>query len=318
MDNIQDFIRKTPWANSKFEALHGDASPRKYYRLSSDTSSVILMDSKECIELINPFINISNYLRKYGFSSPEIYEIDHSSGYILLEDFGDNTFYKFIQEKPNEIGKIYKTALDLLLAFKEIPDENICSKYDSVFLIKELSYFIDWYCPYVGISLSDQQKVCFYEIWNQILDNIQKTTSNYVFVHKDFHGGNLLVLPNRKGYKSIGLIDFQSAKFGNELYDLISFLYDCRVTVPAQLQENLKNYYFRNSGIDSHGLATSFKIFIVQRNLKILGNFSKIYLTRSNNNYLKYIPNVWNLIKHNIDIEQLKDLKQWLNVFSKS
>lgn|GEM_PF-5930011 len=52
---------------------------------------------------------------------------------------------------------------------------------------------------------------------------------------------------------------------------------------------------------------------IVQRNLKILGNFVKEYLTRKNPEYLIYLSNVWRLIRNYINVEQLVDVKYWSN-----
>ena len=122
-----------------------------------------------------------------------------------------------------------------------------------------------------------------------------------------------MILSNRKGIKSIGLIDYQNAKFGNNLYDLISFLYDCRVLISNKLRRDLISHYIKNVNISKSVFNLTCKILIVQRNLKILGNFTKAYLTQSNPYYLKYLSNVWNTINNNLDIEPLEDIKGWLS-----
>lgn len=313
MEKIRSFIRLTKWNNSDFKLLQGDASPRKYYRVCDSSSSALIMDARFCKEIIRPFIEISNYLRIYGFSSPEIYEVDLTEGFVLIEDFGDTTLYRSLRYSSSEIEKLYELVINLLLDFSSISYNKLCPFYNEDFLFKELSYFTDYYLKFMNIELTGEQINAFNKSWEKPFLLLKSCTITPTFVHKDFHGGNLMLLPSRKGTSSVGIIDFQNAKFGNQVYDFISFFYDCRNPISNEFRLRAENLYIIKSGINRDTFDSLKKIFIVHRNIKILGNFTKVYLTQSNPYYLRYLSNTWTLINNDISIEFFDELKNWLN-----
>ena len=117
---------------------------------------------------------------------------------------------------------------------------------------------------------------------------------NNTFVHRDFHASNIMVYKNK-----LGLIDSQDAIIGNPLYDVASLIDDVRIKIPKNLQDNLFKYYFSKSKFkkkDQIYLKNDFDILSVQRNLKILGIFVRLYKRDNKSNYLKYLPYTWQLI----------------------
>ena len=100
--------------------------------------------------------------------------------------------------------------------------------------------------------------------------------------------------------KGLSLIDSQDAIIGNPLYDVASLIDDVRLKLPINLQENLLKYYIRKSKINNKGqfyLKNDFDILSVQRNLKILGIFVRLYKRDKKPNYLKYLPYTWALLE---------------------
>ena len=96
------------------------------------------------------------------------------------------------------------------------------------------------------------------------------------------------------------LIDSQDMIIGNPLYDVASLIDDVRIKLPSHTQEKLFNYYYRTSKIKKEkyeNLKNDFDILSVQRNLKILGIFVRLYIRDGKSNYLKYLPYTWSLIE---------------------
>lgn len=311
-DNIDNFLRRGRWRCADRDPLPGDASRRGYVRLRLNGRTVLLMDAREVKECVVPFVNVANYLRNHGLSAPEVYDVDYDAGLALIEDFGDNDFYARLKMNPSEIKVFYEGAVDLLRAFHQMPHVPLIPPYDSDFLRKELGHFIDWYLPLNGLTCTDEMRVSFFASWTMPLDYLRDHSSYHVFVHKDFHGGNLMWLPDRLGNRRIGIIDFQNAKFGSSAYDLVSFLYDCRVHTDWGLRHSLLERFHKGSGNDD-AFSTVCHILLVQRNIKILGDFARVYLADARPDYLRYLPNVWRLIGNSLGQPILADIKTWLD-----
>jgi aminoglycoside/choline kinase family phosphotransferase len=98
----------------------------------------------------------------------------------------------------------------------------------------------------------------------------------------------------------IGLIDSQDAVIGNPLYDVASLIDDVRIVIPKKVQDELFNYYFAKSRFkkkDKLNFKNDFDILSVQRNLKILGIFVRLFKRDKKSNYLRYLPYTWSLIE---------------------
>jgi len=117
---------------------------------------------------------------------------------------------------------------------------------------------------------------------------------NNYFTHRDFHASNIMI-----SKKKLSVIDSQDAILGNPLYDLASLIDDVRIKLPKNLQSNLYKYYVLKAKFTSkekNYLKNDFDILSVQRNLKILGIFVRLYIRDKKPNYLKYLPYTWLLI----------------------
>jgi aminoglycoside/choline kinase family phosphotransferase len=91
------FLAATAWNAAACEPLTGDASVRQYYRLRKDDRSIILMDASRIRESVTPFVRIAHHLHELGFSVPSVLARDDEKGFLLLEDFGDDTFARLLE-----------------------------------------------------------------------------------------------------------------------------------------------------------------------------------------------------------------------------
>ena len=171
-----------------------------------------------------------------------------------------------------------------------------------------------------GISNSAQKKLKIKKvkkILKKELDKVYKKLyfKNTTFVHKDFHASNIMI--NNRTY---GLIDSQDAIIGNPLYDVASLIDDVRVKLPKKLQENLIKFYHHKSKLRREkyqNIKNDYDILSIQRNLKILGIFVRLYKRDNKPNYLKYLPNTWNLIERRLKNPIFKNFNFFLNKYLK-
>lgn len=307
---ITEFLRKTNLVGYDVFPLAGDASDRKYYRLRHGKYSLILMDSSSTKETLRSFLSVREYLSDNKFSVPQVFHVDLNSGYLILEDFGDNLLDKYLILNPKDSEQIYGFAVDLLTSLSTLENPPF-PEFNKQFFMHELSIFTTWYMSFIGKPLKDKELVEFNECWSQPLKYLSIKDKMQVFVHKDLHCGNLFWLPDRPGIRNLGIIDFQSARRGSSVYDFTSLVYDCRLPLPQNLRKNLLNKYISNTGWDIQNFKNIYDIYIAQRNIKILGNFAHIYQQKENATYLNFLPNAWKLINKSLENHILEDVKAW-------
>ena len=179
-------------------------------------------------------------------------------------------------------------------------------KYTLSNLHKESDLFFDWYLKYF---LKNKKINKIKRILRSELNKVYKKLNykNDTFVHRDFHISNLMINKNK-----LGIIDSQDATIGNPLYDLVSVIDDVRIKLPNKLQNQLLDFYHKNSKLKNdliQKLKNDFDILSVQRNLKILGIFVRLHKRDNKDNYLKFLPHTWALIEKRLQNPALKSLK---------
>ncbi|MDB2550447.1 phosphotransferase [Rickettsiales bacterium] len=301
----------------KINSIPGDCSPRTYDRIFHKGNHFILMNAP--IDLINldPFIKIDNFLRDNDFLAPKIYQIDQKNGFLLSEDFGNNSFNHILSKyHGNDLiineSNIYKYATDLLIKLHKINLDHIdLPEYNNDLLLQELQIFIDYYLKLIKKhNLSYLETEDFKNIWLEIFDNL---SDNRFLVLRDYHADNLFFLDNNKDHKKIGLIDFQDAVLGSRAYDMVSFLQDARRDVSKDIQKNMIDYYIKESNIDDQQFIMDYNILSLQRNIKILGVFARQGLEYNNIKYLNLIDRVMEYILPILDQKNIfNNLKLFL------
>jgi len=305
----------------KILPIKGDASFRTFYRfILNKSSKIIVLATKEKYKNLIAYSSINKFLRDNKILAPKLYSHNFPRGLIVIEDFGDVSLYKILNKKKNKLT-IYKKIIDLLLKIQKInPKKKIkniyrgsykINKYSNKYLFKESNLFFDWYLP---LFLSKKKSLKIKARSNKILRKLYKRLnfSKSYFVHRDFHAQNLM-----KVGKKIGVIDSQDALIGNPAYDLVSLVDDVRIKTHIKLKNQIYNYYLKKASkifkINQKKFSEDFKILSVQRNLKIIGIFSRLFIRDKKKQYLKYIPYTWRLLEMRMDSNVFYELKKILN-----
>jgi aminoglycoside/choline kinase family phosphotransferase len=289
--------------NCKIKKISGDASFREFYRLKKNNkTSIIVSAKKDKYKNLIVYSVINNILNSNKIHAPKLISNHYRNSMIEISDLGDKSFYDFIVTRKNKLNK-YNSLIKLINKIQKIKTKSVykigkfkvkLSKYTPSHLHKESDLFFDWYLKY---CLKKKNIGKIKKLFRIELKKIYKKLifKNDTFVHRDFHISNIML-----DKKKLGVIDSQDAIIGNPLYDVASLIDDVRIKLPQDLQNNLFNFYFRNSKYKKEKikkLKNDFDILSVQRNLKILGIFVRLSKRDNKLNYLKYLPYTWLLIE---------------------
>jgi len=299
----------------KLKKISGDASFREFYRLKKNNkTSIIVSAKKEKFKNLAVYAVINNVLINNRINAPKLLSNHYKNDMIEISDLGELSFYDRVISKKNKLNS-YKSLIKLLIKMQKIKVkkyykfENLkikIPKYTSSNLHKESDLFFDWYLKYIfrKKKISKIKKILRSEL-NKVYKKLNY--KNNTFVHRDFHISNVMINKNK-----LGIIDSQDAIIGNPLYDVSSVIDDVRIKLPDKLQKQLFDFYHKNSKLKNdhiEKLKNDFDILSVQRNLKILGIFVRLYKRDNKDNYLKFLPYTWALIEKRLQNPVLKDLK---------
>jgi aminoglycoside/choline kinase family phosphotransferase len=303
------FLNTTRWRGIPAVPLVGDASFRRYYRLAGNRGSAVLMDAPPPQEDIGPFVAVAGLLRELGLSAPEVLAEDRAAGFLLLEDFGDDTYTRLLARGADEPA-LYRLAVDTLVALQRAAEPRSTPElapYDIERLLGEAALLVDWYRPLAG-ELHEE----YLALWRALLPDAMVAPPTLVL--RDYHIDNLMLLPNRSGVRSCGLLDFQDAVTGQPSYDLVSLLEDARRDIPGPLREAMTERYLAAfPGLDRSAFLRSAAIFSAQRNCKILGIFTRLWKRDGKCQYLAHIPRVWRLLEADLRHPALAPVAGWFD-----
>ena len=314
--SAQKFLSENNLTNCQIKKVAGDASFRSYYRVFFQEKTFILMFAPPSHEDVAPFIKIDEILVNNGFRAPKILAKNIDLGFILLEDFGDETYSKALQKNIAEEYFLYEKACDALIEIQKIPLKNIdILHYNHATLFREVMLFIDWYLPWKNHKISLQQIQDYKFYWIELFDKLSK--KNQALVLRDFHADNLMVLSNQNGFEAVGLLDFQDALIGSCAYDLLSLLEDARRDVDEKNKQKLFDYFISKANYNREDFLVDYEIISLQRNIKILGIFARLHLIDVKNQYINFIPRVKDFVERRLDKTNLisPQFKNFLKVY---
>ena len=289
----QQFLAGTDWADAGSSLLAGDASNRKYYRLSrtGPNDTAVLMDAPPSKgEDVRPFIRIANHLLSVGLSAPRIFARDEVNGFLLLEDLGDALFARAIPADPALEDLLYRAATDALIALHDHAPPQGLDVYDPTLLADMAALAFDWYADGAGKPDSSARQALHQEMTGLLAQHAADAT---VVIQRDYHAENLLWLPDRDGVARVGLLDFQDAMLGHPAYDLVSLLQDARRDVSGEIEARMIDRYTNRTGTDPDAYQTAYRCLGAQRNLRILGVFARLCIRDGKRGYVDLIPRVW-------------------------
>lgn len=308
MDKIKTWLETTAYKNYKIEIASADASFRKYYRLLSTDKTFILMDSSLEKGSLAPFIDVTSRLLAVDVNAPKILEKNLEEGFLIIEDFG-NTLYLNVLDASN-YKTLYSKAIDEIIKMQDADVTNL-PLYDKTFLHFEMDLMREWYLEKnLKVTLSEAQKKVIEEALDAISDVVLCQPQN-AFVHRDYHSRNIMLTSDGE----LGIIDYQDAMNGAITYDLVSLLKDCYIAYERQEIEKLALEFRDKKSVDASDaeFLKWFDFMGMQRHIKVLGIFSRLFLRDGKDGYLKDIPLT---LKYTIDAanryEETKELAKLL------
>jgi hypothetical protein len=312
-NRAREFLNSTVWSNAACDPLTGDASDRKYFRLQKDKQSAVLMDASSVLASVAPFIQISQHLHQLGFSVPAILARDEGKGLLLLEDFGDATFARLL-DNPCEPEKLYTLATDVLIALHRHPQAipKGLRTYHPEKMLEDIGLFLEWRTP----TISETGRKEFKTVWREVLSVAHQVPASLLL--RDYHVANLMLLPEREGVRQAGLLDFQDAYQGPITYDLVSLLEDARRDVPDNLREKMvARYLARSPALDRKAFETSLAILAALRHTRVLAIFEKLSRHEGKHEYKKlHSPRVERLLQRALRHPMLAGVKQWMERYA--
>jgi len=315
--DIDRFLSAAGWSGAARTPLAGDASARSYLRLRQGAESAVLMDSSASD--IAPFCRIARYLLGLGYSAPEILAEDSAGRLLLLEDLGNLSFIRCLED-PDGAGAVtlYGAAVDLLGELGRAPVGAAIAAMDAANLAAEIRLFAEWWPPHgsaQAATVKPTQLTAHADGWVAAWRDAHALalTLPKGLALRDFHAANLMWLPARHGVARVGLLDFQDAVAAPLAYDLVSLLQDVRRDVPEDLQAAMITRFLAAfPDLDAAAFRTSYAILGAHRNLRIAGIFSRLARRDGKRGYLDFLPQVWRHIAADIRHPALASVAEWL------
>lgn len=317
-DRINGFLDANGWAGAARTPLAGDASFRRYHRVALGNRLAMLMDAPPPVENVRPFARLARHLRDLGFSAPEIFAEDDTAGFLLIEDFGEQTYTRALANGAGEPA-LYELAVDVLIALHRLPPDRMIPSglpaYDDEPLLAEAFLMTDWYIPAVlGRQTAPDARQAYAEAWLSVFPAVHAQPRALVL--RDYHVDNLMILKDRRDIASCGLLDFQDALAGPAAYDLVSLIEDARRDIDPELAASLHHRYEAAfPEMDREAFGRAFAVLAAQRHAKVIGIFTRLWRRDGKPNYLVHIPRVWRLLERALETPALAPVAKWFEEY---
>jgi len=304
-----DFLAGCGWAGASILPLAGDASFRRYFRVVDGDRSAVLMDAPPPHEDPKPFVDVAEWLVGHGLSAPEILARDLDRGLLLLGDFGNARLRETLDEDPVRERELYELATDVLVHLHKHPPMPGLKPHGLAEWLEELKLFTDWYCPAVG---ADVDAEAYQSAWQEVLEPIANDGQGPVTVLRDYHAENIMLIGGRSGVAHFGLLDFQDALAGHPAYDLASVLEDARRDVSPAVERAMIDRYAAATG-HAQELEHAYWALAAQRNTRILGVFTRLWMRDNKPGYRRFQPRMWGLLERDLAYPHLKPVREWFD-----
>jgi aminoglycoside/choline kinase family phosphotransferase len=294
-DLVTDWVtRELRLSPRRIEPASSDASFRRYFRVFSDGGTHIVMDAPPGREDVRPYLNVTVMLETAGVHVPRVFEWDAARGLVLLEDLGTRPYLPALQT-DGDADLLYRDALEALADIQVRGRESAFQlpAYDREVLVREMALMPEWFCArHLQLELTRAQGEMLTAAFEFLV--AEALAQPQVFVHRDYHSRNLLITAKRNP----GIIDFQDALRGPVGYDLVSLLKDCYISWPRSRVEGWVREYrlmmheraSRSAGANDAQMLYWFDVIGIQRHLKVLGIFARLWYRDGKSGYLNDLP----------------------------
>jgi aminoglycoside/choline kinase family phosphotransferase len=283
------------FAGASIAPASADASFRRYFRVTRGADTYIVMDAPPDKEDSGPFVKVARLLGGMNLNVPMILARDMDRGFLLLSDLGSRQYLDALPEE-DAADRLYADALDSLRVM-QIGDPRASQglpRYDRPLLMREMQLTPEWFLQrHLGFSIDAAERAMLDQLFGSLADAALSQPA--VFVHRDYHSRNLLVTPE----DNPGILDFQDAVWGPVTYDLASLLKDCYIAwAPSRVRDWVLDY---RESLLAAGFAMSataaefvrwFDLIGLQRHIKVLGIFARLFYRDGKPQYLRDLPRV--------------------------
>ena len=280
---------------SRIEPASADASFRRYFRVTRAPHTYIVMDAPPDKENVAPFVRIARLLAGMGLNAPLILAQDAPRGFLLLSDLGSRQYLDEL-DAGRDVDRLYDDALRALVTLQttDVAAARGLPAYDAPLLSREMELLPEWFLGrHLGLTLEDADRALLRRLFDVLIEAALAQPAT--FVHRDYHSRNLLLTAEANP----GILDFQDAVFGPATYDAVSLLKDCYIAWPQERVHGwLMQYRSRllAAGLGFDGTAQQFVRYFdlmgLQRHLKVLGIFARLFYRDGKRGYLKDLPRV--------------------------
>ncbi|NNM61440.1 MAG: phosphotransferase [Steroidobacteraceae bacterium] len=267
-----------------------DASFRRYFRVKRDAESYIVMDAPPEKEALGPYLRVAGMLAGLGLNVPRLLARDAELGFALITDLGARQYLPELRD-VGHAQRLYASALDALLRMQTAGRASAAEflpRYDQALLMREMGLFETWFLgSHLRIEIDAAARAMLQRLFAALVANA--TEQPFTFVHRDYHSRNLMVTEENNP----GILDFQDALYGPLTYDLVSLLKDCYVAWPRDdvrawalgHRDRLRAQGFALPR-DDGGFLRWFDLMGLQRHIKVLGIFCRLYYRDGKRQYL--------------------------------
>jgi len=323
--------RDLEWRIGRISVASADASFRRYFRVSRGdvdpaawapkADTLIVMDAPPGKEDIGPYLKVSNLLEQAGAHVPHVHAFDTRRGFVVMEDLG-STQYLSLLKTGRGVDRLYGDALTTLanIQVRGLRAAQQLAPYDREPLERELNLMPEWFLgKHLRLELTPEERALLTVTFEFLIN--EAMLQPQVFVHRDYHSRNLMVLPPsmEKG-GGPGVIDFQDALRGPVGYDLVSLLKDCYISWSRERVERWLRGYRRvignlgaNVGDSEYQFIRWFDLIGVQRHIKVLGIFCRLWHRDGKIGYLNDLPLTFEYVRDACRrYPELVEFERWL------
>lgn len=305
LEQLENWLAKL-FATRDFQVTtaSADASFRRYFRVARAAETWIAMDAPPAKEDMEPYIRIASMLVDVGVNAPRVIERNDEEGFLLNSDLGSQTYLMELDSR-GDADRLYADAIEALVRIQSRGGGHAAQlpPYDDALLQREMALFPEWFCGrHLGLALSADEVAALAKVFDVL--SAAALEQPRVFVHRDYHSRNLMVGDGARHGPNPGILDFQDAVSGPVTYDLVSLLRDCYVAWPAE-RVRAWALQFRgaaqSAGVGAGGSESEFlrwfDLMGVQRHLKAIGIFARLWHRDGKPGYLNDIPRTLNYVR---------------------
>ena len=311
------YIKKlsSNFQNYNIKKIESGASHKNFYRLDNNHNSYIFVDFQGDKNEYNYHIKIYDILKKINISIPKIVEKNDDFLFLITEDFGNLRFDQIL--KDDSLKSFLNYAVETLIEI------NNSIKFDHTYKLPQYNFKIfkseimelpKYYFPHIELNSKDLAEEFFY-VWDKAFHNINFEFKN--FQHKDFNINNLIFLPNKSCHLKCGVIDFQSAFWGESSWDLFSLLEDSRIL----FSDNYNDYFIKKFYLETknnspfNDFVSKYYFLSSSRQTRLLGRWIKLASELNQNWYLDFIAITLKRLTKSINLTNNENLINFYNKY---